>query len=670
MEGQWNVVEANDVRRTIITFVKPNDQELPSNEHCNAVDLNNTYYSDCNTATLNELVGFNFNITEGDLYDHNVVLLPGKHIVNATLSESLVFHGKRARRVSFVGKDNVHIICTKKMNFGFVSVEWTTISNVHFENCSGKHSSSGQDYTLVFQCSRLPYSECIVTIHNIEIVNTINGGGIYTKFGATASQSFTLSNSNISTGDIGLHIFMSGNAHRILVRRVNFHHSCFILEGDQNSYVYIIQNVRFYACTCPTALSVKGYMNIVINNTNFGAITSRYIIHSTAKSLTLKGQCYFYRNRGVVLIKSDQNNIAVLSISQATVGFIDSTVGKLFETLSSMMVADSSKIDFINSNITFKNNHGKDCGGIAATNKAVISFQNSNIEFVNNYGEQGGAMALYSMSVLAFRGQNNSTIIFANNTAQKGGAIFIDDNGYLQGNKWNKSVLDLHGTGKSRFKRNLRFFNNSAKVGGDNIYGGWLDWSIDDNNNVKYKSKVFSYFLSFQDDKHGIASDPTRVCMCVNNIENCNETKWDFEVYPGQTISVNAVAVGQRYGTVITRTRADLKESLTSGTILSTETIQRVQRSCANSELKYTLRSPNKVEKMSITVLKNTMQTPPFERELLKDYPFELGLLFEQLTITFHLKECPLGFLLHKECVCSPSLESHGLTCNISTHTK
>ena len=99
--------------------------------------------------------------------------------------------------------------------------------------------------------------------------------------------------------------------------------------------------------------------------------------------------------------------------------FTSNYIGRHFEGLSSVLVADGSSIIFNTSHVVFENNYGQNCGGIAATNRTKISFSNSIVDFIGNRGEHGGAMSFCSMSVLSLRGRksDNLTITFSKNKA-------------------------------------------------------------------------------------------------------------------------------------------------------------------------------------------------------------------------------------------------------------
>ena len=204
-----------------------------------------------------------------------------------------------------------------------------------------------------------------------------------------------------------------------------------------------------------------------------------------------------------------------------------------------------------------------------------------------------------------------------------------------------------------------------------------MDWYVDKYHGVIKPKRRIQHLLYFEDNEPGIASDPIRVCMCISHVPNCNITDWNISgVYPGQTVDVDIVVVGQRYGTVVTRVTANSERFLKdndqpwSGWIIKkNETIQKVQKSCTT--LKYTIMSPDKEERLFITALKSTARTPVFEPQLLETYPYKLGLLYKQLSIKFLLNKCPIAFPLDRieyQCTCSASLRSLGLSCNLNTH--
>ena len=661
----WVVAVEGEEYITVTTYVLPTEGPEHSMSPC---DHNTTTYHnhECFNITLNKLVDFNYDhsIT---YYNFEVIFLSGTHIINDTRSYHLLLN--HPRRINFIGDENVTIICEKELYFKFVDVEQINMSNVHFKNCLGKHNSD--DHTLNFWCSKK--HACVISLNKVQITNE-NGKGIVVQFTETGNyrQSFTLGNSTISTRDTGVLILADLILpYEVKIAGVSFNGSCLMITGAKNSIH--IQNTSFTGCSCSPVISVdtiNKQSGLILDNVTIKDSRSQYLIHSLMQLIIIKGHCYFVRNRGTIAISS---NYSMLIFSEAKAEFIDNRIGKYFESPSSVIVVDGGTIALKNSRVIFRSNFGENCGGITAINDATVCFKNSNADFVDNYGGYGGAMSFYSMSVLSLGGcmsdnyyNNQSNITFTNNRAYIGGAIFVDDSSYVHAHKLQKIFLKH----VEKVKTALIFSNNSAKVGGDNIYGGWVDyWYI---NGKLERNKRIPSVLQFKDgNPEGIASDPTRVCVCTNGVPNCEITELERVIFPGQSIALDAVAVGQRNGTVATLVIAKTRRISNEGgqRQIIDNSVQRVQNNC--TILNYTIRSPNEEETFTITMLEHTKSISLFDPHRRDDYPKELGYLFKDFSIKLRLKKCPIAFPLNKteySCTCLASLESLGLSCNLSTY--
>lgn len=104
----------------------------------------------------------------------------------------------------------------------------------------------------------------------------------------------------------------------------------------------------------------------------------------------------------------------------------------------------------------------------------------------------------------------------------------------------------------------LHFANNTARFGGDDIYGGWIDV----NNNYGRGNAKFNILdqdiTVFEGNKDTMTSDPIRVCKCANSSPNCTTIEEEMEPFPGQIFTLEIVAVGYGYGTVKTFVSATL----------------------------------------------------------------------------------------------------------------
>lgn len=645
---------------------------LPMNPGCSVSPCNPL--NNCSNVTLNEL------IRDYDQFDKNsnnshleIIFMPGIHVVNGT-QQSQCLSLKRPKSIMFhgPGEESVLIVCEKQVYFEFVGVEQTTVSNIHFKNCIGRPHESDNYLMLNFWCSKK--HDCNILIDSVQISNK-NGKGIAVQFTETKihqqSLNFTLVNSTVSSRDTG--VFISANQllpYYVNIIDTSFNGSCLVITGTTREVH--VRNTTFSGCFCSPVISVdtlgkKGYLtldNITIEDTG-----SQYLIFSLMQLITtLKGHCYFVRNRGTIFISSSSS---ILTFSKANVEFIENKIGKYFEIPSAVIIVDGGSVAFKDSYVIFRSNYGEDCGGIMARNNAEICFKDSTAEFVENYGYHGGAMAFYSLSDLSLQGcksdnnyNNQSSINFTNNRAYfEGGAIFVDDSSYVHDHKWQKSFLYVE-----KVKTALIFSNNSANYGGSNIYGGWIDYWY---NNEKLEPNLrIPTVLKFEDGNPGIASEPTRICMCTNNIPDCDISEIKLMIYPGESIALDAVAVGQRNGTVKTPVIAKTRDGVGERqTIKSDDSTQIVQNNCTT--LNYTIHSSNREEIIIIKVLKNNKDISFFDPSQWNEYPKELEYLVKDFTIKVQLKECPLAFPLDKtkySCTCLPSLESLGLSCNLSVH--
>ena len=137
------------------------------------------------------------------------------------------------------------------------------------------------------------------------------------------------------------------------------------------------------------------------------------------------------------------------------------------------------------------------------------------------------------------------------------------------------------------------FANYSAGKGGDIAYGGYITYGFIGNRNCMDVFKDIS-----ETSLSLISSDPLRVCLCnQSGLPDCmliiNPTL--HSVYPGQTISVSAVVVGQAWGTVAGSVYAQfLHKSAPENSIhfKSSQVVQNTSRhSCIS--LQYTILSRN-----------------------------------------------------------------------------
>ena len=243
----------------------------------------------------------------------------------------------------------------------------------------------------------------------------------------------------------------------------------------------------------------------------------------------------------------------------------------------------------------------------------------------------------------------------------------------------------------------LTFQTNSAAQGGDIVYGGSLGRacktdslkSLCDTCQFKFK-KVSSIETSTLSP---VSSDPSRVCVCADDKQDCltifkTMKNNEHGIYPGQTLVISAVVVGQNFGTVAGSVYAQfVKLPSTDNTpqLAQIQDSQGVEHTKCN-QLQYTIYSqPGDITLMLTAVkLKQTyIVASKILAEANRDYtsylnnepkPFPQDMLEFPVYINIPLQPCPPGFALTHghpvKCVCVRQLSQlPGVTCHIEDVT-
>ena len=288
--------------------------------------------------------------------------------------------------------------------------------------------------------------------------------------------------------------------------------------------------------------------------------------------------------------------------------------------------------------------------------------------------DDGGVLALYDRSILQYSTDSVTDIEFTGNSAlHKGGALYIEDEGYTTYDDVGQALqcaLWLYGTNTinaSAFSMTL--VNNTALYSGSAIYGGWLD--------VCDQAIYPHYFMKFNapsEDPSVVSSNPSRVCICVSFVPQCNITDYEIApLYPGQSFQIAAVAVGQRFGT----TPSFVLAAFTNNSIQvdSLQKVQSVDKYCTS--LNFTIKSPNEKEHLLLTVDREHVPAVPkpktesiwteFDNSLQNIQQMSTLLIDKRLSISIPLLKCPLGYRFDPNsstCLCK-----EGLKCDTNTYS-
>ena len=320
----------------------------------------------------------------------------------------------------------------------------------------------------------------------------------------------------------------------------------------------------------------------------------------------------------------------------------------------------------LNGTVNFTNNEANKTddgsgGAVYLLNSNVSILSNTTVYWENNCAYHGGGVYLYSSTVSIL---SNTTVYWENNHANLGGAIFVDDssNPFIyctQVDKCtpNECFFQLPGQNlSSGLDVHLVFKNNSADTGSV-LYGGAIDYCRLTGLDSYSSGEVFDMLVHVEDDENAtssISSYPFQICPCESNLPNCSKSQIPHTVYPGETFTVSATAVGQRHGTVAT----DIRSGFTSGTstdtdatLLSPQYTQQVNNTCTT--LNYTIFS------LPDSVTLNLYADGPCS---MLGYPLNIGLTINQT--------CPPGFIiseLERACTCEQRLQRFTNSCNITS---
>ena len=296
------------------------------------------------------------------------------------------------------------------------------------------------------------------------------------------------------------------------------------------------------------------------------------------------------------------------------------------------------------------------------------------VEICNNNGSSGGGMLFCSNSIMFLT--PNTTVTISNNRVEHAGGGICVEGQCIQSRPLCFFQPDYEAAIHPKLNQTIKIIlsNNTANYAGDQIYGGTIDYCYLMNSpyhnvsqhigdSVEAFQQLFHYYPN---NSLSVTSPQRRVCLCHE--ANDNETMpYDCSAnqsipgsfYPGEPFNFSAVVVGQLNGIVPGTVYAELKpQSGIDQALKRSEEIQKIfEKSC--TVLNYTIYTSRYYD--AILVLSIQFFGDKSFTEHLKFY--------RPLEITIAIKECPLGFRLHrKSCHCLQKLQG-GFHCNISNKT-
>ena len=396
-----------------------------------------------------------------------------------------------------------------------------------------------------------------------------------------------------------------------------------------------------------------------INNTGYPSI-----VYLKKSNILFHGDVKFIGNKAkwatVILVSYSKMKFHQKAELEGNEGWEGSAI--VLYSRSRLIFGEQSEVIFL------RNYAQWDGGAILVESSTLVVEPDAIVTFIENEAYDGGALALQDRATITLK--SRSQITFIRNHAQRNGgalhvadpthSIIFDTRGY-----WIICFFELPEHLSSHELPRLVFSNNTANSAGSSLYGG----SINLCTNIRGLSgiHVFKEVFHFQEAPQlsTVSSNPTRVCVCNNNLPNCTITQYNVTSYPGETFQVSAVAVGQMLGTVPFTVQSTFT-SVNSGSTPHMKALQRTQKVreiCTT--LTYTIASSHQSEDIILTVDKLDKYVTQYS---LQYSDKELPLILKNLHLHIQMTRCPLGFiLLDSLCVCHPQLQKHEINCSIDS---
>ena len=327
-------------------------------------------------------------------------------------------------------------------------------------------------------------------------------------------------------------------------------------------------------------------------------------------------------------------------------------------------------------------------GGVMAKRSSIlveVDDSNCTLTFDGNQAKMGGgfyhemdSMLVILKSSTSFT--HDSIVIFTHNSAEHGGAVYVSDDGMCSLTTVNQcpfQALAMYGpmpvefdSLDTRCQGTLNFFNNTAEVSGESLFGGLLDRCIVstfaepniNNMNIDYSfsngtevtdGHEYLKMISNVEDRH-ISSHPIRVCFCREGqgTPDCSYQPEPIRINKDQHQKI-AISLS-----VVNQIDQPLKEATIyshfgSGNFLCQNHVQSADGNCVKVE--FSVESSNDTEELILSV---------------GDGPCEISPLSQaRITIEYVCTHCPVGFeedmtsIKGCHCVCDSQLHPHFTNC-------
>ena len=549
------------------------------------VDMNNTHITNTTTA-YNDWHGIylldmsNTHITNTTTA-HNgrdgviLVNMNNTHITNTTTAYN------DWRGIFLFDMSNTHITNTTTAHNGWYGMMLFIMNNTHITNTTTAHNRArGMDLSTMSNTHitnmTIAYNDGdgmdLFNMSNTHITNmTTAHNGEYGMYLDTMSNTH-ITNMTIAYNVDGMNLFNMSNTH--ITNTTTAHNGIGIwLEAMNNTHI---------TNTTVTQNFQSGIILYENNNTYMTKTTATHNGHILHYIMDFHGQVVIISSINTLIYNTSFTDVSAQSLHSPGTTLPESPPAVIVLYHSMLLV---SECDFTRNNIS---------AVIAHASNITVS---GGLTFSNNTAFAGTAFILIKDSILT--SAENSHIYFLNNHATNiGGVFYITSKSMyrfsVDGRFYPRSTCFLNIEG-SRFQSRFAFANNSAGIGGDILYGGQVAFGLDGQWNCLESFKNISNIS--QNGLSVVSSDPFRVCLCNETGQPDCPVLVDPKprtVYPGQTINISAVVVGQNFGTVAGSAYAQFLQGGYLPQLKPEQKVQSVtQHNCSN--LTYTIFSQGEV---------------------------------------------------------------------------
>ena len=500
--------------------------------------------------------------------------------------------------------------------------------------------------------------------------NTANAGGVLWASRANITSFSTNITTNsaklsvlhlLSSTTVWSSITLSDNIGSMLSRG-----SVVVIEGDS----FFVNNIQPPHTTTVNVL-FKG-----------GAITA--VIQS---NITLKGICQF------------KNNSAEKGGALNVIGSMVDVHGKVTIAMNTatvcgggMYLHHSSLTSREDSTLTLFQNEGTEKGGgvMAISSSITVNVENSEniMNITHNKAENGGGFYFKLNTVFTILKSDPNTshheiVVFNSNLAhENGGAIYLSDDGMCTLSSVSDCSFQVYAMYQpmpfdydlfdSRCT-SILFYNNTAKDGGNSLFGGLLNMCTVstfaepniNNVNMDYSFSNGSLIVSGTEYlqsisnilESDISSEPVRVCFCREGegLPDCNFQLDPIEIRRGQqkNVSITLAVVDQLYNPL---NDVIVYSHFGSGNFLCQNHLQNTVGKC--TKIDFAVESFNDTEEIILSLNDGPCEHNPDSK----------------VNVSFHFScsQCPIGFEEDDTrtgcyCSCDSKLLSYFTNCSGET---